>query len=280
MPPLLQALLNDYCQSWPNRNLQIMEELVLRKGIEVIPSIDALLKAVPFDVSAIIEEGIRIIPKLQNEHFSGTIQITRDDLAFLPAPVVWLEWAEPYGGRVGALIENIGENVAEVRWIQKAGKGRLQICGMNAFLLRGSDLFHRGAILDCHELKGTEVADVAAERTAWLMAMLAFINSPKIIGRQQHLPHAGLQRKLAAAKGVVGKWPLQAWHEIKLEVRPPKEAGDALHEAHLTGERAQHFVRAHLRIRLGQLEFVSSHHRGNPALGIKQTKYRLVMPDA
>lgn len=111
-----------------------------------------------------------------------------------------------------------------------------------------------------------------------LIAALAMINTPRIIGRRQYMPHAGLQRRLAAAKGMVGKFPLHAWTEIKLEVRPPEEAGDAEHQTYLTGEKALHFCRAHLRVRLGKLEYVRSHWRGNPALGIKQSRYTLVPP--
>lgn len=86
------------------------------------------------------------------------------------------------------------------------------------------------------------------------------------------MPHRGLERALIANQKLVGKFPLHAWTEIKLHVTPPKEA-EGEHEAHLTGERALHFCRAHLRIRLGRLEVVKAHWRGNPAIGIKQSRY-------
>jgi hypothetical protein len=75
---------------------------------------------------------------------------------------------------------------------------------------------------------------------------------------------------------MVGTFPLRAWTEIKLEVCPPKWAGDLPeNETHFTGTRALHFCRAHARIRLGRLEFVRAHWRGDPALGIKRSRYRL-----
>lgn len=114
-----------------------------------------------------------------------------------------------------------------------------------------------------------------------MYAALSVINTPRVIGRRQHMPHAGLQRKLAQARGMVGKFPLHAWTEIKLEVSPPRldrsATGDP-HEARLTGAKALHFCRCHLRVRLGQLELVSAHWRGDPALGMKQSRYKLLPP--
>lgn len=107
-----------------------------------------------------------------------------------------------------------------------------------------------------------------------LLGALACINTPRIIGRRTHLPHRGLERELLKRKAVIGKFPLHAWTEILLDVTPPEEAkGLPDYEARLTGEKALHFVRAHLRIRLGKLEFVSSHWRGSVTNGIKRSRY-------
>src|SRR5262249_29716721 len=109
-----------------------------------------------------------------------------------------------------------------------------------------------------------------------VLTNLAIINTPHIIGRTTHLPHTGLQKHLARAFKMPGKYPLQPWHEVKLHVVVPSEFGGGEVEGHLTGERALHLCRSYLRIRLGQLELVHSHWRGNPALGIKQTRYRVI----
>ncbi|QPF81665.1 hypothetical protein IC762_17725 [Bradyrhizobium genosp. L] len=118
------------------------------------------------------------------------------------------------------------------------------------------------------------LADLLRRLNTLLVPLLAMINTPRIIGRCQHMPHAGLARDLRKRFGA-GRFPLRAWTEIQLKVTPP-EQGEGEAEAHLTGARALHFCRAHLRVRLGRLELVSSHWRGDPALGIKQSKYRLV----
>ncbi|KTQ96970.1 hypothetical protein NS365_23330, partial [Aureimonas ureilytica] len=76
--------------------------------------------------------------------------------------------------------------------------------------------------------------------------------------------------------GVQGRFPLNAWTELQLRVASPRDLSrDASVEAHLTGQRPLHFCRAHLRVRLGRLEVVRSHWRGDASLGIKQTRYRV-----
>ena len=59
-----------------------------------------------------------------------------------------------------------------------------------------------------------------------LYAALALINSPKVIGRRQHLPHAGLERKLTKSMGMTGKFPLHAWTEIFLDIGEPHDTSD------------------------------------------------------
>ncbi len=112
----------------------------------------------------------------------------------------------------------------------------------------------------------------------FLYTILGMINTPRIFGRKSHMPHAGLQQKLVARKALIGKWPLQAWHEIVLDITPPKEHWAGTHESHLTGEKALHFVRKHLRLSFGTWHYVNSHWRGNGALGIKQARYAVVAP--
>lgn len=94
------------------------------------------------------------------------------------------------------------------------------------------------------------------------------------------MPHRKVERELTKAFGL-GKFPLRAWTELRLTVAKPAEIDDGeSHEAHLTGRRALHFCRKHIRIRNGKLEYVSAHWRGDPALGIKQTRYKLRAPQS
>ena len=178
-------------------------------------------------------------------------------MTFLPAPNTWIEFREG-NERVGLLLQQGKSQFARVRC---ALVDQSYDIGM---LVMGAIDRPYGLCLNDRRFD------------AVIYGLLAIINTPRIIGRTTHMPHAGLQKRLATARGFgAGKFPLRAWTEIKLKVGLPKiESADQ--EIWLNGTRALHFVRAHLRIRLGRLEFVSSHWRGDPALGIKQTRYRLV----
>jgi hypothetical protein len=109
-----------------------------------------------------------------------------------------------------------------------------------------------------------------------MYSLLALINSPRIIGQQTHWPHQRDERERLKKMKLVGKFPLRAWTEIVLKVAPPENRSDEPEEErHLTGERCLHFCRTYLRVRNGQLEYIDGHWRGNPALGMKRSRYRL-----
>jgi hypothetical protein len=107
-------------------------------------------------------------------------------------------------------------------------------------------------------------------------AILSLINTPRIIGQRQHMPHLRAERDQLKKLKLVGKFPLRAWTEILLTVAMPQTRyEEPSQEAHLTGERCLHYCRTHIRVRLGMLEYVEGHWRGNPALGMKRSRYRL-----
>lgn len=105
-------------------------------------------------------------------------------------------------------------------------------------------------------------------------AKLAIINNPQIFERRQHSPHLGLKKQLQRRKET-SNLVCEKWIEIRLGVRLSAaslrtgEPGELL-----TGRRAQHYVRSHLRIRLGKLEIVSAHLRGDPNAGIVHSTYK------
>lgn len=111
-------------------------------------------------------------------------------------------------------------------------------------------------------------------RAYWLYAALSIINSPKIVDQTTRRASSGLQKRLARKAGA--PFELLPWHEILLDVTPPpggeRQAGDG---ERLTGPKALHFCRAFLRIRLGRLERVRAHWRGDPTLGLSQASYRV-----
>ncbi len=219
-----------------------------------------------FDVSTVLEMARDL-----GNRFTRAAPVGR--LAFLPAQRTALDFGRFEWGRMGALlIEHDGGAVAHLAHVEATGEC---VINPNPFwfgLAENASSTYR--IMDRSE----EAHQAAGRMVPMIYGALALINTPRIIGRRQHMPHAGLQRKLAAARGMVGKFPLRAWTEIVLEVHPPIIAGEQNHEARLSGGKCLHFCRAHLRIRNGSLEYVSPHWRGDPALGIKQTRYSVIPP--
>ena len=104
--------------------------------------------------------------------------------------------------------------------------------------------------------------------------MLDLINTPGLIGLKQYGPHRGLAKQLSR----VGSYPLRGWTEIVLKATTAQARG----EPSLTGpafHKCLHFVRSHQRhYQSGHVTIIPAHWRGDPALGIKRTRYRLEAP--
>lgn len=249
-----------------------------------------------FDVSEVMEAANDLGEELHRSlvgpdgrYISGAVKTK--DLAFLPAPKTWLEWVADNGERRACLLTDLHGSATEaqepdalalVDWVFADPFCSSMAPGSHDESAAADDM--QGGVLELRAgmeggIKGAAIPNrpVGESLSACLMiwALLALINSPRIIGRRQHMPHAGLQKALARSRGMVGKFPLRGWTEIKLEIAPPATDEGEPHEARLTGQKALHFCRAHLRIRNGKLERVRAHWRGDPALGIKRSRYRL-----
>lgn len=271
MTPLAQAIANDACLPLAKRRFgNLANEIGLFDGLHF------------FECSAIAQTALVLSEKLVNAAHQKTREMT-----FLPAPRTWIEWRnDAVDGRKPCYVATILEQDGDCALLSKViaahdGKWRI-LKSMLRLPLRGSDVAVNTVYPKLSrppEVTKSKWDDYIGCAYQEAVGMLSMINTPRIIVRQQHQPHAGLQRKIAASRGMIGKFPLKAWTELKLEVTPPRDASnDGEHEAHLTGGKAYHFCRCHLRIRLGQLELVSAHWRGDPALGIKQTRYAIVPP--
>lgn len=210
---------------------------------------------------------------------SGELMHTQ---AFLPAPKTWIEGRFGFG-RVGFLLLDHGDGEV-ITWMAMSEGDRSWSSypdSMNLDLAWRSEKSpfpvrinksDYGRFLE--DRAGVDSTIGRAVSARMLLGALAFINTPHVIGRRQHMPHRGLERELIRQQKIVGRFPLHAWTEIILDVAPPKDAdGEHEYEAHLTGRRALHFVRAHLRIKDGQLSFVKAHWRGDAALGIRRSRY-------
>jgi hypothetical protein len=121
-------------------------------------------------------------------------------------------------------------------------------------------------------MKDQKDQDHAHAMVAMIYGALLLINHPKSVGRIEHPPHAGLQRKIAAAEGQTGKAYLLGETEIILRVTPQPDEREPGDPSVLVGKRALHWVRSYIR-RNARLPVIE-HMRGDPRLGIKKGRYR------
>lgn len=227
------------------------------------------------DVIPLMEE----LSKLEKTNRSG-LEETFALFGFLPAPKTWIEWSPKYAGeRIAVLLEERGDNHVDATMFSKLVAQPLGVLKPKTCDIQtpgGTFVYPERITRNAKEM-GIDGGELALAFMQTAHYILVMINSPKIIGRRQHMPHSGLERRLKGAFGA-GKFPLHAWTELKLNVTKPIDIDDGEpHEAHLTGRRALHFCRKHIRIRFGRLEYVSAHWRGDPSIGIKQTRYKVVI---
>lgn len=193
------------------------------------------------------------------------------DLAFLPAPVTWLEFRAADGGRAAFMLAQVTAGEAVV--VLVTAKMAARPVGFIYTDLGADDV---GA-MPAGVMPGWP-PEVAERLLMTVYGLLNLINRPGSLQQCEHAPHRGVSRALAR-KGLVGKFPLRGWTEIKLSVGPggnmrePKNAG-------ATGDKCLHFVRAHRRRCWGVWVKIPAHWKGDAALGMKQTRYRLVPPKA
>lgn len=114
----------------------------------------------------------------------------------------------------------------------------------------------------------------AAHRFIGMMVLtLDLINTPGLIGLRQRQANKRLARDLNRIG--VGRYPLLAWSEVVLK-HQTQFARPEERQTGVTYHKCLHFVRSHLRhYRDGRVTVIPAHWRGDPALGIKRTRYRL-----
>lgn len=196
--------------------------------------------------------------------------------SFLPAPKTWIEWRED-DGRIGALLAQQAGDVAAVQFAIGGPVAFFSVPGVLTLNLGEGAVREKDHLVVSKRTLDALGDDLVSGLAIRLHSMLALINTPKIIDRVVHPPHRGLERALRGTQKASGEFPLHAWTEIKLGINRPPEAiaDDPTGDSKLTGQKAFHFCRAHLRIRNGKVEFVRSHWRGDPALGIRSGRYEV-----
>lgn len=178
--------------------------------------------------------------------------------SFLPAEKTWIELKNQEGRREAYLLNQAGDRSAELFIFTQSAIARVAHMKLDDFLSYNS---------------AKPVSETEIRLVAFVYFALAIINTPRVVGREEHAPNKGLEKRLRTAK-VGERFKLLPWTEIRLEVSKPEEIEDGEpHEAILTGKRALHFCRSHIRVKQGKIEYVTSHWRGDPTLGIRQSKY-------
>lgn len=257
MTPLARRIVSDTCKPLRDRRFGDPGNVAPRMG-----------DAHCFEVSEVVELAEDLGRDLvRKDHHPDT-------LGFLPAPKTWIEFRAKDGSRHGYLLEDNGRGSASVRRAALAPSGAM-----------GSHHYVGELLLSPSSWDGDFPALMVAEGrseselkgvVATFYGFLAIINTPRIVGRKTHTPSVSLEKRVVNSRGIVGSFPLRAWTELVLSATPP-DLVDGEVEAHFTGRKALHFVRAHLRIRLGKLELVSAHWRGDGSLGIKQSRYKVTI---
>lgn len=228
----------------------------------IIPELDDVH---PFDCSDVLELAMDLGAECKT--WAQFLETLQTEYLFLPAPKTWLEFRTTDGKRCGALFVQ-GEN-NQIKNFYVCMDGSDGIAG-NFWSFPCDTMRSYLDFCDKESLK------CGVGRLMIFLAMLVMINQPRIIGRKTHQPHKGLAKAIKNAKGHSIAHPFRAWTEITLDVSPTQDVSDEEgFETRLTGKKALHFCRAHLRLWMGKLIFVKSHWRGSPALGLKRSRYKL-----
>jgi hypothetical protein len=302
MTPLAKLLLNDYFEvrgrDRPARLVNLQKKLLQARQFEVtqIEAAVKLLCRADLDGAAFDEDG----QPIEDQGFDTRID---KRLVFLPAPVTWVEWLTPER-RKGVLLEQQDKQAYCTPWVTD-GPDILQMPPLVLPLAYEQDAPANGHFVQAPletELKrafeedpekAKEIIaalpegmtpvpltpfDLAMQRSM-LFAILAVINTPRVFARRERAISFTEQRKLKAAAAKAGcAYQLLPWTEIVLEITPPALDGEPSAPGRpggtkLTGGKALHLCKMHMRVRLGRIEWVRAHWRGDPARGIKQSYY-------
>lgn len=218
-----------------------------------------------YEVSSVFEIIAQTMNTLKARQVDVAEGIDHGGLLFCPAEYVWIELKrslidEKERGRVGFLLRK--RNEFEIQLISPNGD-------MGDFL--NASIVFNG---DCFKIfpdKGTSKEDetLAGIIVSFAVSALILLNAPYGIDKAEHAPHKGFARNLRK-QGLPAPKPYTI---ISLSKSAP---------AHLTGagtghHKAFHFVRSHLRrYENGLTSKVKAHWRGDPALGILKTDYKVV----
>jgi hypothetical protein len=188
---------------------------------------------------------------------------------FLPCPRTWIEYRDNFGQRQAALL-SVGLEKIEVMHCTESKDGRL----FSDVLLGGLPFVRRPAGRALIEYQNEEIrfemlCDFGENL---LLACLALINTPKITGRRSM--DSAQFGPTAQPKAMM--FPLNAWTEIVLNCSMPDDAWSEAPCSRKTGKpQPWHYRRAYRACHFGREIHFEGYYAGNPAFGIRLSKYRV-----
>lgn len=221
-----------------------------------------------FDMSEVSEAVEALAEEIKAKNVKGDMRV------FLPAPAVWIEDRSRFCPGGWILHQQDPEFAKSESFMWYNDDDGYRHFGLmpepDLFLREASDAEMRTAEIEgiYDGLWTAPEPPMAAYR---LQAALAIINTPRIFRQERRRENWTGQRKLKALLPPGSRIPTAEWTEIKLEITPP-EAGESSGER-LTGKKALHYCRAHLRVVNGKIVPVTGHWRGDAALGVRQGRY-------
>lgn len=252
MTPLAQAFARDMLETPAKRKWQGEAADFIR---------EIFLSAHFFEVTGILDVADELIVA------TGGAAFALEARAFLPARVTWLEAVNSRGRWAAVLVQGPDDNRAHTFTIIEPPHC-VAVAEIGLRVLPRNDA---GAIV------ADFTAGIDQAAGAFVLqqyGLLNLINRPGSLHMRDRPAHKGLVRDLTR-RGMVGRFPLHGFTEITLNVAPggnmrePKQVGTS-------ADRCLHFVRAHLRHLGDSTTVIPWHWRGDPALGIKNSRYNVV----
>lgn len=225
-------------------------------------------KATCFDVtpvSKLLQLTAADLRERTTEHASDAPLMEHGGLLFMPAEIAWIEQVGTDGRRVGALVEQVDEQIGYVSF------GYDLVPFIAGFMELKDDGEHFSCHLDTRWASGGLMAhNTSAVAAGWVSSALLLINAPRGVERATSSPHKGLVREVRRSLGIGA---LQPSHTIKLSTA----AGDVGEGGTGHGSpKMFHFCRSHVRrLAGGRTTRVRAHWRGDPSLGIADGNYRV-----
>lgn len=211
----------------------------------------------------------------------------------VPCDIAWLECGKtvftketdgiPKDGRIAIIVEREDEWLKLSYATYAPYDDKLLFSLLLGRCRRGSSLLSGGYGIEMElNTKGdppgrtAEFVDEQERMLGRLMAitvlLLDIINQPTLCHLRVNQPHRGIEKSLLRAGA--GRYPLLAWHEVIIKPQDRPLTQQEI-DGHLTGRKCLHFVRGHHRPRISKKVWVKHHWKGDPALGIKRTRYKV-----